>query len=377
MTQAEEFLAEPVLQRPEPPRDRWGRPQLPDPVTGKVRAWTRATTHAKTVADQHGLTKWQLRMVAQGLVARPDYYAGVAAANGDKRKLDRLCDEAKEAAAASSRANLGTALHAFTEAHDSGQVVVTVPMQWLPDYEAYVNAMREAKIVVHPEWIERLTVVPEMEVAGTFDRIVTMPDGRLLIADLKTGADLSYSWNEIGIQLALYSRGVGLWNGGAVAAPADRRRNFAAAYDPMPPVDQHEALVMHLPVGLAKCTLHLVDLDVGWKMAQVCYGVRAWRKRRDLHRPLTFAPPAVTQGRTRTEWIRSRLSVIKAHGQARQMTLDVWPDAVPAKPPWTDNQIDMLHRILSHVETTCELGFPEPDPALAPAGVDRFLEATR
>jgi hypothetical protein len=338
-----------------------------------MRSWTRATTHAKTVADQFGLTKWQLRMVAQGLVARPDYYAGVAAANGDKRKLDRICEEAKEAAAASSRANIGTALHAFTERYDAGDPL-EVPDMWVKDYEAYITAMADAHITVHPDWIERLTVVPEVDVAGTFDRIVTMPDGRLLIADLKTGADLSYSWNEIGIQLALYSRGVGLWNG---TPPKINIDHGTDAYDPMPTVDQTEALVMHLPVGEARCTLHLVDLEVGWEMALTCHQVREWRKRKDTHRPFTDAPlTKQIPGVTRTDWILARGRIIKRNDPAYRMVKELWPQVVPIKPPWDDGHIDALDRVLTHVEATFSIPFPDPDPGQPPPGADRFRAMT-
>ena len=50
----------------EPKHDRWGRYLLPDPETGAERAWTRATTVARTLADEYGLTKWKLRHGGQG-----------------------------------------------------------------------------------------------------------------------------------------------------------------------------------------------------------------------------------------------------------------------------------------------------------------------
>ena len=79
----------PPRARPEPPMDQWGRYKIPDPITGKDRSWTRATTWAKTVADTHALTKWELRMAAIGLARRPDLLMGVAGVldpDGDKGK---------------------------------------------------------------------------------------------------------------------------------------------------------------------------------------------------------------------------------------------------------------------------------------------------
>lgn len=253
--------------RPEPERDRWGRYVLPDPETGEKRSWTRATTFAKSVAETSALTKWQCRMVAKGVATRPDLYALAASTDvGNKAKLDKIAEDAKDAVAASSGANLGTALHAFTEQVDAGQAVA-VPKPWDADIEAYRVKMRQAGIQVDPKHIERIVVVPELGVAGTLDRIV-IPPAR--IGDVKTGKDLSYSWGEIAIQLALYAHAAAMWDDGA--------------YLPMPDVDQDTALVVHLPVGKARCDLYEVDIAAGWQAALMCRDVRAWRARRDLAR---------------------------------------------------------------------------------------------
>jgi len=70
----------PVPARVEPSRDHYGRYLLPDPATGEERAWTRATTWARTLSDMTGLHKWECRMVARGITLRPDLYALAAAA---------------------------------------------------------------------------------------------------------------------------------------------------------------------------------------------------------------------------------------------------------------------------------------------------------
>lgn len=255
------------MNRPEPKRDHYGRYLLPDPETGKERPWTRATTFAKTVAETSGLMRWQCRMVAKGVATRPDLYALAASTPIDnKATLDKIAEDAKEAAAASSGANLGTALHAFTEQLDAGGKIV-VPAPWDADITAYQIATRTAGIRVDPKHIERIVVVRDLGVAGTLDRIVAV-DGRVAIADVKTGKDLSYSWGEIAIQLALYAHADAMWDDGA--------------YLPMPDVSQDIALVIHLPVGRARCDLYEVDIAAGWWAAQMCEDVRTWRSRRDL-----------------------------------------------------------------------------------------------
>lgn len=184
-----DLLAEaaPPPQRPEPKRDRWGRYVIPHPETGKTVAWTRATTWASSVSDTFGLTKWQLRMSALGLARRPDLLAQVATVTdpddpGAKKLLDKLADQAKEHAGASTRANLGTALHSFCERHDLGDPV-QVPKPWDRDVAAYAETIRAAGLTIDRAHIERIVTVPELLVAGTFDRLVTTD--RLMVADLK------------------------------------------------------------------------------------------------------------------------------------------------------------------------------------------------
>lgn len=264
--------------RPEPERDRFGRYVIPDPVTGEKRTWTRATTWASTVADTFGLTKWELRMTAIGLARRPDLLTGVAAvldpdSKDGKKALDRLVDRAKEAALASQRATLGTALHSFCEAHDSGREVALIPPPFDRDIETYKRTMSAVK--VSRNYIEKIGVISELGVAGTMDRVVAFHQGRLpLIGDIKTGRDLSYSWTEMAIQLALYA------HADTVYDPVEKQHR------PMLEVDQEKALVVHLPAGEARCQLHLVDIAAGWEMAQVCGRVRNWRARKDLAAPL-------------------------------------------------------------------------------------------
>jgi hypothetical protein len=267
----EDHTTPPVPARVEPSRDHYGRYLLPDPATGEERAWTRATTWARTLSDMTGLHKWECRMVARGITLRPDLYALAAAApDSDKDALDTLTEAAREAAAASASANLGTALHRFTERHDRGEHI-TVPDPWAADLAAYAATMHAEGIVIDPAHIERITPVPGLGAAGTLDRIAEVPGHGLVIADVKTGQDLRHSWGEIAIQLAIYAHGAGLWTG--------------TGYDPMPAVSKKRALVIHLPAGQARCDLHWVDITAGWEAARLAATVRAWRGRRDLTWP--------------------------------------------------------------------------------------------
>jgi hypothetical protein len=268
----------------QPQRDRWGRPLIVPPGGGRPVGYTRTTTVAKTLDDEGALTKWAQRMTAAGLVRRPDLLALIASKltpggdipEGAKNDVNDLCDQAKEAAAASAAANMGTALHAMTELADAGAPLANIPPALAPDLAAY----RLATGALEHLAIENFVVLDDWKVAGTFDRLVRMPDGRTLIADLKTGQDLSYSWRSISVQLAIYAHGVLYDDGRRTPLPAD--------------VDLSTALVIHLPVGKATCTLHELDIAAGWEAFEHSMLAREWRQRRDLARPIQLSSPPAT-----------------------------------------------------------------------------------
>lgn len=266
----------------EPKRDRWGRYLLPDPDTGKEVSWTRVTTVANTLADRYGLEQWAKRNVALGLAAREDLYALAASCTpDDKKQLNTIVKDAEEAAKARSGANLGTALHRITERVDRGEDL-DIPDAWRADVDAYAQTLVDNHIKVHPEYLERIVVVPKAKVAGTLDRLVTVEtvDG-LIVGDIKTGQDVvTYGMGEIAIQLALYANASHMWNGDG--------------YDPMPDINKQRALVIHLPVGQGECNLHWVDIEAGREAARMALAVRDWRKRKDLSTPYGKEPQPTT-----------------------------------------------------------------------------------
>lgn len=282
-------------------RDGYGRYLLPDPKNPnakKPKAFTRATTFAKSISDTFALSKWGERMGGKGLAQNPDLLMRIASLDldNDKKEINAAFDEAKNRAGAKTAANLGTALHAFSEQVDRGQSPV-IPEPYDKDIDAYTTLLDAHGLEIVPELIERIVLEPTYGIAGTFDRIVrltrdlevVMPDGTvaalaagdLIVLDLKTGRDLSYGWNEIAIQLAIYANAQYIYN---------RREN---KLDPMPDVRTDVALVLHLPVGKATATMHAVDIEEGWKACLLCKLVRDWRKHRKLSAPIAVAEAIV------------------------------------------------------------------------------------
>ncbi len=266
---------------PEVPRDRWGRPLIIPAGGGAPVPYTRVSTLAKTLDGQEGLTAWKERKVAEGLLRRPDLLTRVsgALALGDpdtdratKKALNRICGEAREAAAASAGASSGTGLHELTQAIDTGREPEHVPEHLQPRLAAY----REATADYEALDVEVFVVLDELQVAGTFDRLWRCPDGRVRVADLKTGKSEPDFPLATCIQIALYAHG-------------ERYDPATGARSPLhPDLDPYAGVLVHLP-ATGGCRLVGLDLSLGWGAAEVAYDVRNIRNWRapDLHRQLT------------------------------------------------------------------------------------------
>lgn len=272
----------PVSGQPEPERDKWGRYR----ILGVSH--TRATSFAKLGSSTFALGEWNERMLIKGLVERPDL---LAMAHGldvraDKARLNAIAYDAQTHAGNKVAANIGTSLHAFTERLDAGLITLDeVPPLWRARCKQYLDAVAAYGLRTQADWIERTTAVradqvsAPLPVAGTLDRIWGAPNGDLVIGDLKSGRDLSYSWVEIAVQLALYAHGVntfGLFDWNTKTWQKLGR-----------PVRTDFAIVMHLPAEGDGCDLYRVDLVKGWEYAQVSGRVQSRQKDKSIAGALT------------------------------------------------------------------------------------------
>lgn len=341
-------------------RDRWGRYLIDHPVTGKQQAWTRATTLANTLADRFGLEQWAKRNVALGIGARQDLYAKAASCTpDDKKTLNEIVVAAEDAAASAAGANLGTALHRFTERLDAGETV-TAPPPWDKDLDAYQQAMAAHEITVVPGWIERVLLVPELGVAGTCDRLLEQRVRwfQARIGDVKTGKDVvRYGMTEIALQLAIYAHATHWYD----PATGDTHQIDET-------IDQQHGLVMHLPVGQGRCTLYQVDIQAGWEAVRLAVDVRTWRQRNDLCRQLAPTRPATAQAvhPDAHRWLADRVQAIKQAGHGSRLA-ELWSQTphIPTFPkggPTTVEQFDVIDRHCDQVETEHEMPFGPTNP---------------
>lgn len=302
-------------------RDRYGRPLVVDPQ-GKKVPYTRCTTFVSALEDTYNLEKWKMRQVAIGMAARPDLVMKVAAAKGEKTTVGEAAETALEVAGSSAAADIGTALHKFTEDDDRGQLDLdVVPHLYQADIRAYREVMRRAKLTVTQ--IERFGVHDGLKIGGTWDREVKR--GKTThIFDLKTGDEpLKYGSLKIAMQLAAYAH--------------SRAYNVDTGERTDLDVDLERGIVCHLQAGKGKATLHWVDLAAGWEAVQVARQVREWRARRNLSEAFeheTVAPLADTRdplvqaivtaqtGRElRQLWVEHRLVWAPAHTELSKARL--------------------------------------------------------
>jgi hypothetical protein len=296
-------------------RDWQGRPRiLPDPTwpAEKVTAWqdgrandqgevayTRVTTFAEALQDASALARWKLRRAVLGMGRRPDYVTTAASLTTEDRDRDALDDLAEKAleAAGPNAADVGTALHAFTERIDRGEPLGFVPEEYRAGLEAY------QRVVSHLTFVEFecRTVCDELETAGTPDRVgfcdVPDPDGvtdALRMIDTKTGR-VDYSAGKFSTQLAIY------WHSDLYHPGTGVRTSWEAAHGV---AMSRWGLIIHMPAGAQTAELLWIDLEHGWRGAREALTVRQWRAEAKADRLLlpvfARAPrPATTDGTCR------------------------------------------------------------------------------
>lgn len=197
---------------------------------------------------------------------RPDLLLAASAHRDNKLEMDKLIEDAIVAAGGTQAANIGTALHTLTEKHDRGEELGVIPQDYVADIQAYADATKDFENVN----IEQFCVLDKYKIAGTPDRIVRYK-GELFISDLKTGS-ISYP-GKIAMQLAVYAHGL----------PYDPATATRSSWGD---VNQERGIIVHLPAGGGKCTLHFVDIAKGWKGIELAMKVRTWRTSKELTTPI-------------------------------------------------------------------------------------------
>jgi hypothetical protein len=323
---------------------RFGRPLIVPKGGGKAKPYRRCTTYVGVLEDLYNLQRWEKRMVALGLADRADLLLGVAAHRDDKRRLDDICDKAKEAAKASASATTGTALHALTDVVDEGGKLPALPPGPAASIAAFQKATAPLKVVA----IEQQLVLDTHNVAGTADRIYEY-QGERYIGDTKSG-NIELGILKICMQLAVYARS---W-----AYDVETGERSATG------VSTTRGIVMHMPAtddpADAKAELVWVDLEAGWDAVMVARQV--WEKRslkfKDLTEP--FVPgekvhPSLRVEKRDTAALEAAIAQRLADAEkqilaspTREAALSVWQ---ANEDIWTDHLTAVAQRHITSLPT--------------------------
>ena len=278
---------------PEPPRatatyDGWGRYKLPSPSTGRPTGYTRATTVASTLDDTYNLSRWSRRETvrhvltaagAAGESAR--LFAGLQDAldAGEKGNVDSILDAIDDLGGGKDAAELGTAVHAWLEAVDIGQILpADVPQEFQPYIRSYRTVLARYGLTPVPEYAERVVLNDSGEetIAGTLDRIYRVEaTGELILGDVKTSKTLDYSYLSISVQLALY--GHASW----------MLKTDGTGWEPMPEINRDYAVVLHVPSDQPE-RAEAVTMDLAYGLASTAVSLDARRRRKEAKKAVPF-----------------------------------------------------------------------------------------
>lgn len=346
--------------------------------------YSRPSGFGDDLDEQSALVNWRIDRAIEGVATTPSLAADIAANVGRSAGRKGRREKAISIGRGEEAADLGTALHAMAHRLETDPGF-RAPEPYDADLAAYLRALDEAGLEsVH---CEVHLCSDAWRAAGTADRIyralrpLRLPDGmelepgQLVIGDLKTGAKLTYNVPGFCIQLAIYADGC------FYDVTTDERTPMLDG------LRTDWGLLMHLPVGEARCDIHWADLEIGREGARIVQAVRAWRKRDDYIAPFEFPPSdevavlsspiydletAVPPPPENDEewlvsllpWAQQRINAIGSHADARALLLRRWPDDVPPLRAGgvSPHQLARILDLLDTIEAAFSLPWPPGDP---------------
>lgn len=363
-----------------------GAPLVSDPENpGKTLRYSRPSSYAKCLDDEEALVNWKMWKAMDGVARSKALQTQIVATKDeDRAEKKELREKAMDKGSANERADQGTGLHAMTvRAEDATDTAFHPPESIANDLDAYIEALDAYGLV--SEMTEVHMVNDELRAAGTADRIFRLTKrlqtpsglwiepGELVIGDLKTGAKLDFSMPGYAVQIALYAHGK-LYD-------IHTERRLAT-----PPIHQGWGLMIHLPVGSARCDVLWVDLEVGTFGAWLAKEVKEWRRKwkngthdcPSVPAPSTDPVALLVEAFPGAEeitvsipemaaYIQNRINTVGQHDRAKATLIARWPEGLPTpKKGLTDfEQVTTLLTLLDKVEAEYSIPFLHIDPRLA------------
>lgn len=257
------------------------------------RRWSGASGWGKRIEDNTALAARRAREAARGVALDDQLRQAVLLADG-RDELDDLVERALTVAGANALRDRGTEMHRITELADLGRLptmtddMAAVAARWR-------KALEVAGIELLDGHVERIVLVPELQVCGTFDRLARW-QGRTVVLDLKTGSGRVKYPHSMAVQLALLARSS--W----ITVGAGERSDDRTTWTEFAPVadlgiDQEIGLIVALPSDSDDIEVHSLDLDAGWDAAMLAHRAKQWTssKPSTLIATATLAPepPAI------------------------------------------------------------------------------------
>lgn len=299
MTTVNDFFSMP---EPDVQRGVGGSPMLvPRGLEGKdIRsAYTRASYMADFLEAKDHIHRWEMRYLAKAMGQNEDlaalaacetYSTGVSNATHGReksasgRRLDEIIERAFDRVRLHEKADRGTAVHGFTEpAWWTGQhTYEQIPEALRAPVAAFWEVNRRECIEL--VGTEMFTANDATMSAGTFDHLVRVHGHPLLgdtyvVADKKTGRFSPFEWC---IQISTYA------NGDLYDTSTDQRPAWPGE------INKEWGLVWQIDCEPGKRTeerakLWLIDLTLGWRLAQLAAEVRDAHARTDIAAAYTTA----------------------------------------------------------------------------------------
>lgn len=176
------------------------------------------------------------------------------------------------------KAGIGTAIHRLCHLKDIGADIEYPVEQLKPWLNCYMDAVHSKYEVIGDEFfvvcddLENPGASTDLRCAGNFDRLLRdRQTGEIVIADIKSGkSDPDFALKPL-IQVAIYARSQKYDQETGRREPIHSDLNVS------------KGILIHLPFnggGEPECSLYPMDLDEGWRLAQLSVDITKARKLR-------------------------------------------------------------------------------------------------
>lgn len=195
-----------------------------------------------------------------------------------KQEVKSLLSLAEKIGGDQHKAGIGTAIHRLCHLRDIDADIIYPVDQLEPWLDCYMAAVHSKYEVIGDEFfvvcddLENPDSPSDLRCAGNFDRLLRDREtGEVLVADIKSGkSDPDFALKPT-IQVAIYAR----------SCKYDQETGLREQIHP--DLNVSKGVLIHLPFnggGEPECTLYPMDLDEGWRWAQMSADITKARKMR-------------------------------------------------------------------------------------------------